>query len=208
VTSPDTENSLVEQFRSEMPVAARYAYFDHAAVAPLPQSTRTAIATWLEEATEHGDTRWPRWAETVRRLRTQTADLVGAQFNEIALVPNTTSGLGIVAEGWPWQEGDNVITLANEFPSNLYPWMNLASRGVEARLVPVDGGIVDLERLESSIDDRTRLLSISRGRPVVPPPKRSTDGGCHSRTRRFSSGCRATGYRLSRRRWAQVAAGP
>src|SRR5688572_2612035 len=124
MTSPYSENSFIERFRRQMPVAARYAYFDHAAVAPLPQPSRTAIANWLEEATEHGDTRWPRWAETVRRLRTQAADLVGAQASEIALVPNTTSGLGIVAEGWPWQEGENVVTLANEFPSNLYPWMN------------------------------------------------------------------------------------
>lgn len=161
MTSPATENSLVERFRRQMPIAPRYAYFDHAAVAPLPQPTRTAIALWLEEATEHGDTRWPRWAETVRRLRTQAADLIGADASEIALVPNTTSGLSIVAEGWPWQEGDNVVTLANEFPSNLYPWMNLASRGVEARLVPVDGGVVDLNRLESQIDDRTRIVSVS-----------------------------------------------
>jgi len=161
MSSPYTDNALTERFRSEMPVAARYAYFDHAAVAPLPQPTRRAIAIWLEEATEHGDTRWPRWAETVRRLRSQAADFVGANASEIALVPNTTSGLGIVAEGWPWQEGQNVVTLANEFPSNLYPWMNLASRGVEARLVPVDGGMVDLDRLESHIDDQTRIVSVS-----------------------------------------------
>ncbi len=155
------ELEAVERFRREMPVSSRYAYFDHAAVAPLPQPTRAAIAQWLDEATEQGDTQWLRWAETTRRLRTQAAELIGAQTAEIALVPNTTTGLGMVAEGWPWQEGDNVVTLANEFPSNLYPWMNLASRGVEARLVPVEDGIVDLDRLDDHIDERTRIVSVS-----------------------------------------------
>lgn len=161
MSSPAPDNKPVERFRREMPVTARYAYFDHAAVAPLPGPTRTAIAAWLEEATDHGDTRWLRWAEITRRLRAQAADFIGAHENELALVPNTTMGLSIVAEGWPWQQGDNVVTLANEFPSNLYPWMNLASRGVEARLVPVDEGVVDLDRLAAHIDERTRLVSVS-----------------------------------------------
>src|SRR5690606_37199505 len=66
-----------------------------------------------------------------------------------------------VAEGFPWREGDNVVTLADEFPANLYPWMNLKSRGVEARLVPTDDGRVDLDRLNAACDDRTRIVSVS-----------------------------------------------
>src|SRR5690606_24889011 len=76
-------------------------------------------------------------------------------------VPNTTSGIATVAEGWPWQAGDNVVTLANEFPSNAYPWLNLASRDVEARLVPVGGGRVDLQRITDACDARTRIVSVS-----------------------------------------------
>jgi cysteine desulfurase/selenocysteine lyase len=159
--SLEVETDLLACFRREMPVAERYAYFDHAAVAPLPQTTRAAITDWLTEATEHGDTRWLAWAERTQRLRTQAAEMIGANKTEVALVPNTTTGLGIVAEGWPWQAGDNVVTLANEFPSNLYPWMNLATRGVEARLTAVDNGVVDLDRLEAQIDDRTRIVSVS-----------------------------------------------
>lgn len=156
-----TREELARRFRDEMPVAARYAYFDHAAVAPLPSPTRKAISAWLDEATEHGDTRWLGWAEQINRLRSAAAESIGSSTAEIALVPNTTSGLGIIAEGWPWQPGDNVVTLANEFPSNLYPWMNLASRGVETRLVEVDEGVVDLDRIDTLIDDRTRIVSVS-----------------------------------------------
>jgi cysteine desulfurase / selenocysteine lyase len=157
----EPQATLIERFRGWMPIAPRYAYFDHAAVAPLPAPTRTAMSSWLDEATFHGDTSWPQWSEKVRKLRTQAAQLIGAQPSEIALVANTTTGLGIVAEGWPWREGENVVTLANEFPSNLYPWLNLAGRGVETRMVPVDGGVVDLDRLAERIDERTRIVSVS-----------------------------------------------
>lgn len=148
-------------FRQLMPITRRWAYFDHAAVAPLPEPSRQAIAQWLAEATDDGDTVWPRWAERMESLRGTAAAMIHAEPAEMALVPNTTAGITIVAEGFPWQAGDNVVTLANEFPSNLYPWMNLASRGVETRLVPVDGGRVDLGRLEEALDERTRIVTIS-----------------------------------------------
>ncbi|MEX2114500.1 MAG: hypothetical protein WD845_15000, partial [Pirellulales bacterium] len=49
------------RFRAEMPIAARWAYFDHAAVAPLPARTHRAIAQWAQQATDDGDTVWPAW---------------------------------------------------------------------------------------------------------------------------------------------------
>jgi cysteine desulfurase / selenocysteine lyase len=149
------------RFRAGMPIAQRLAYFDHAAVAPLPQSAREAIARWSQEAAEQGDTVWPLWAGRLEEVRRTAAQLVNADPEEMALVPNTTTGISLVAEGYPWQAGDNVVTLANEFPSNQYPWLNLASRGVETRRVPVDGGVVDLERLEAACDARTRIVSVS-----------------------------------------------
>lgn len=156
-TPPSARLSL----RSQMPVTAKWAYFDHAAVAPLPQSTATAISQWLGDASEEGDTCWPRWAKEVEATRQAAATLLSAQSEEIALVPNTTAGINLVAEGFPWSAGDNVITLENEFPSNLFPWMNLTGRGVECRRVPVEKGRVDLQHIDEAIDNRTRIVSVS-----------------------------------------------
>jgi selenocysteine lyase/cysteine desulfurase len=144
-----------------MPIATHVAYFDHAAVAPLPGPTRNAIRHWLDQATEEGDVVWNVWARRLEEVRQTAAGLINAQPNEIALVPNTTTGINLVAEGFPWQEGDNIVTLANEFPSNQYPWMNQSFKGVEIRRVPVDWGVVDLDRLAAACDERTRIVSLS-----------------------------------------------
>jgi cysteine desulfurase / selenocysteine lyase len=66
-----------------------------------------------------------------------------------------------VAEGLDWRVGDNVVTLADEFPSNAYPWLNLQSRGVETRRVPTDNGQLDLDALAAACDARTRIISVS-----------------------------------------------
>jgi selenocysteine lyase/cysteine desulfurase len=151
-----------DDFRRQMPIAEKWAYFDHAAVAPLPQPTRDAIVQWVDQAATAGDTVWPSWSRRVEECRTLAARMIHADPAEVALVHSTSEGIGLVAEGYPWQSGDNVVTLDNEFPSNQYPWLNLASRGVETRRVAAEaGGRIDLNRLNDAIDERTRIVSVS-----------------------------------------------
>lgn len=160
-------NAQVEQgawwkeFRQRMPICRRWAYFDHAAVAPLSGPAHRALAMWADEALYEGDTRWGSWSKGVEATRAAAARLLGASNDEVALVPNTTTGINLVSEGYPWQPGDNVVALAGEFPSNLYPWMHLESRGVECRVLPVEAERLDLDRLAEAIDGRTRIVSVS-----------------------------------------------
>ena len=161
-TSQSTSETSWEAFRRQMPIAERFAYFDHAAVAPLPRTAHAAISHWVEEAATLGDTVWPTWSKRVEECRTLAAQMLNADTAEVALVHSTSEGIGLVAEGYPWRQGDNVVTLDNEFPSNQYPWLNLASRGVETRRVPAEqGGRIDLAKLDAAINDRTRILSVS-----------------------------------------------
>jgi len=148
-------------FREQMPVTRRWAYFNHAAVAPLTGPAAEAIAAWLKSAVEQGGNDWLAWNQQLAKVRELAAGLVNAGRDEIALVHSTTEGISLVAEGLPWREGENVVTLADEFPSNLYPWMNLASRGVETRRVPTDRGRVDFEAFEAACDGKTRIISMS-----------------------------------------------
>lgn len=148
-------------FRQAMPAAPRWAYFDHAAVAPLSGPARDAMIAWAHEAAREGDSVWPSWSRQVEELRNLVAGMIFALPDEIALIRNTTAGINIVAEGFPWRPGDNVVTLADEFPSNQYPWLHLGSQGVEARRVATDEGRVDMTRLAAACDQHTRLVSIS-----------------------------------------------
>ncbi len=149
------------QLREAMPVAKKWAYFDHAAVAPISGPAAEVLSTWVREAAEEGDTVWLGWARQLKEARTAAAELLGAEEDEIALVPNTTAGINLVAEGFPWQAGDNVVSLDDEFPANVYPWLNLESRGVETRRATTTDGRVDLDQLASLCDERTRVVSVS-----------------------------------------------
>ena len=94
-----------------------------------------AARAWVDEQERNGCVNWPDWERKLEQYRRDVARLIGARSDEIAYVNSTTQGIGLVAEGFPWREGDNVVTASEEYPSNLYPWMNLADRGVSLRQV-------------------------------------------------------------------------
>ncbi len=151
--------------RELMPVSKRYAYFDHAAVGPIPRPTAQAIQRWTDQSLFQGDVCWPEWSAGAARLRISAAKLLDCQSSEIALIPNTTFGINMIAQGYRWSGSpctESVVVLSNEFSSNLLPWLALERRGVEVRRVPVDeSGVVSLDALCDAIDGTTRLVAVS-----------------------------------------------
>jgi selenocysteine lyase/cysteine desulfurase len=147
--------------RDLMPVTRRWAYFDHAAVAPMTARAQAALAEWAVDFTENGLANYSRWLKRVEEVRRLAGQLLHADPLDVAFIKNTSDGISIVAEGLDWQPGDNVVSAEDEYPANIYPWLNLAHRGVELRRVPSRGGRVSLDDLLAEMDGRTRLVTIS-----------------------------------------------
>jgi selenocysteine lyase/cysteine desulfurase len=150
-----------QELRADFPVTQKWAFFDHAAVAPLSKSTARAIAEYAEDMSLNGVCSFHRWADRIADARRVCASLVNAQPIDVAFVPNTSTGIGLVAEGFPWQPGDNVVTAAEEYPANQYPWMNLRDRGVETRTVASTGNRILIDDIRNAIDAHTRVVSLS-----------------------------------------------
>jgi cysteine desulfurase/selenocysteine lyase len=153
--------SLFESYRKEFPVTERYIYLDHAGVAPVSLRVKKAVERFLTESAEGGAFHYPQWAERIVKTRKNCARLINAEADEIAFVKSTSHGLSIVAQGLDWKAGDNLLIYEREFPSNIYPWLNLKRKGVEVRIIPSRNGRIYIEDIEQLMDSRTRLLAIS-----------------------------------------------
>jgi selenocysteine lyase/cysteine desulfurase len=152
----------VDRLRRLFPVTERWVFMNHAALAPFPRPAVDRLAAAAREAAADGDRRWPAWHEETGRVRAQAARLLGvAEPSSVAFVENTSVALSLVAEGLPWEAGDNVVTAACEYPSNVYPWMNLERFGVELRMVPEVDARVPAEAVIERIDGRTRVVALS-----------------------------------------------
>ena len=145
----------------EFPVARDTAYFAHAAVCPLPACARDAVSDYAAACTG-GDQEAFVPTNLLHDTRQLAANLLGADRREIALVGPTSLGLSFVAQGIDWQPGDNIIVHGDDYPSNVYPWMALAEKGVELkRLEPSAPGRIEPEDVFALIDSRTRMAALA-----------------------------------------------
>jgi selenocysteine lyase/cysteine desulfurase len=74
--------------------------------------------------------------EEVEEIRTLFARLVGGDAEGVAVIPSVSYGISVAAANVPVREGEKIVILEDQFPSNVYPWRELASRS-GARLVTV-----------------------------------------------------------------------
>ena len=147
--------------RREFPVCDGKVFLAHAGVCPLPRRVVDAMKQYIEAcAHEHQENVLPD--EVISETRALAAKLIEADEEEIAFVGSTSMGLGMVAAGLPWERGDNVVCYHDDYPANVYPWMDLARRGVEARFVEATLlGNVTVEDVERVVDKKTRLVSLA-----------------------------------------------
>lgn len=133
----------------------------HAAVSPLPRRVCTAIQSYTEQAAANGQFGYIH-STIEEETRRYAATLILAKEKEIAFVSSTSMGLSIIALGLPWQEGDNVVVANGDFPSNIYPWLNLQQIGVQTKFIPWNkNGVISIEDLDMIITSSTRLVSLS-----------------------------------------------
>ena len=147
--------------RREFPVARDTVYLAHAAVCPLPACARDAVSDYAAACTS-GDQEEFMPTNLLRDTRQLAAGLLGAELREIALVGPTSLGLSFIAQGLDWQPGDNIIVHGDDYPSNVYPWMALAEKGVELkRLEPSEPGRIEPEEVFTLVDSRTRMAALA-----------------------------------------------
>lgn len=152
----------LRRLRGEFPVAERYAYLNHAAIGAMPRRSAERMAALATTVSETGDRHWPERNAEAERVRGLAARLMGARHgHEVSFTENTSTALSMIAEGLDWRPGDNVVGVTGEFPSNVYPWMQLEARGVEYRRVAERGYRIDLDELTAAIDGRTRVVALS-----------------------------------------------
>ena len=149
-----------DALRTAFPVTKHCTYLNHAAMSPLSDPVRAAMAKFIADSGVILG-REGRYKHISNDLRAVLAWLINAAPEEIAFVQNTGYGINVIANALPLQDGDNVIFCDIEFPSNVYPWMNLQRKGVEARCIPNDGGGLTIDALERYADAHTRAVAAS-----------------------------------------------
>ena len=133
----------------------------HAGVTILPRRVVRTMQDYLEESCLRHQEYAEAW-RAVTETRVLAARLIGAKAQEIALLGPTSVGLNLISLGLPWQPGDEVVCYLDDYPANVYPWIELERRGVKVRfLEPAQLGGITPDVVERALTPKTKLVALA-----------------------------------------------
>lgn len=102
-----------------------------------------------------------RFDETPLRLKRALGKLINAPAEDIILGNSASYGLHLLANGFPWKPGDEVLLARDDFPSDILPWLGLQERGVKVKFIETRSFVLQPEELLENLTASTRLLCVT-----------------------------------------------
>ncbi len=143
------------------PVSQKRIFLAHAGVTSLPACAAEAMISYITESSRDQQ-EFGGVLKEIAMTRRDAATLLGAEAEEIALLGPTSLGLSLFANGIDWKKGDEVVLYGDDYPANVYPWLNLQSRGVKIKyLQPESLGEITTACVEAALTPSTRLVALA-----------------------------------------------
>jgi selenocysteine lyase/cysteine desulfurase len=151
-----------DESRRLFPIHEHCTYLNNAGVAPPSTRVLESLQAYHRDHALRGFLKAAQgFRNTGAEIKEILAGFLSCPPSCIALTHNTSEGMNIVAQGYPWKEGDSVLGMDLEYPANVYPWWNLEKRGVRhVRLRPTHSA-EDLVNLKNRIDESVRIVAVS-----------------------------------------------
>lgn len=150
-------------YRAEFPIFERRVYLNSCSLGALSRRSRARVHEYLDLWDTRGASAWyDTWWSALDELRTRYARLLHAPAGSVALHPNVSSALGVLASTLDYRARPRVVVTSLDFPTIGYQWMARAAQGVEVVVLESPDGVgVPLEAFERAVDRRTALIATS-----------------------------------------------
>src|SRR5262249_47266825 len=113
---------MFDKSNALFPIKDRYIFLTHCGIAPLYSGAMRAEHEVAEEQCRTGALVYGRYDAILDGLRDAAAQVLRTHADNLAFVKNTSEGINLIANGYPFQPGDQIISYIHEYPANHYPW--------------------------------------------------------------------------------------
>lgn len=166
------KNSMFDKSETAFPAKKNCLFLSHCAISPMQRHAKEAAQGFLDAMAEGGVSQLPPFFGLLPKFHQKFGQLLKTDATNISSIHNTAEGMCLIANGYPFQPGDEVISYIHEFPSNHYPWRLQEKRGVKLVLLEdcdplntfADVGSPrgwSMEDLERKVTAKTRIITLS-----------------------------------------------
>ena len=136
----------ISEVRTLFPHLAKgITYLNHASSGPFSVRLLDVMHEYLRDRSSDKIDEYPAFVEMTAETKNLVAEYLNTDSTRIAFLDNTTNGINVLARGFPWKKGDEIILNDIEFPANVYPFLNLEKEGVKLVFAKSHDGIVSAE---------------------------------------------------------------
>lgn len=163
----------IEKIRQDFPALNKkqtkktIVYFDTACQSLRPQAVIDAVNRYYLQEPACSGRSMHQWAAAVTREVDRARELMAKFLNasrpqEIIFTRNTTEGINLVANTFPFQAGDVVLISDKEHNSNLIPWqMQVKRRGIVLKVIPTHpDNTFNMDAFDALLDERVKLVAL------------------------------------------------
>ncbi len=163
---------MFDKSESAFPAKKNSLFLAHCSISPMQQQAKEAAQGFLEAMAEGGISGLPPYFNLLPRFHQKCGQLFKTDSENISCTHNTAEGMCLIANGYPFEPGDEIISYVHEFPSNHYPWRLQEKRGVKLVLLGDSDPLGDfpdvtsprgwsMEELERKVTPKTRMIALS-----------------------------------------------
>lgn len=138
--------------RAEFPALENWTYLNTATLGLISKRSRAAMEAHYERRDRLAHTDFNDWWDDMDQLRELIARMIHAKGDDIAFVPNSSAALALAKSAIDWKPGDEILTLEDEFPNQVYGAAGLCDVRLVETTVP---------QFWDKVTPRTRMAALS-----------------------------------------------
>ncbi len=104
-------------------------YFNTAYFGPSPYSAKQKVSRALQKELDPSYHNYNTWMGVSERVRILLSGIIDCNPDHVMHSSSTSDIINIVANGYPFKEGDVVAAIDKDYPSNILPWMLAEKNG-------------------------------------------------------------------------------
>lgn len=119
-------------------------------------SIQEHLAGWHESGSP-----WDLWVRKYEEVRAQFAFFIGAEADEVAIVPSASAGINSIASAIDFTRRRKVVMGEFEFPTMGHIWLAQQERGAQVEFLPAQGDRLPTESYSQKVDTNTAIVPIT-----------------------------------------------
>jgi len=147
-------------FSKDFSLKPNHTWLNVASEGPLPKIANQALQEAIEWKSAPHLLTIPKFQQVPLQLKETISRLIHVKSDDVILGNSATYGLHLLANGLNFNEGDEIILLQNDFPTDILPWLSLQEKGVIVHQLKAKEYVLTVDEIKKAINTQTRLICL------------------------------------------------